>query len=270
MALTRIIPQRIRDFLYEYRHLWGVQRDIVDGYRWTFEAQEIPPVAVAAADGNPIETFFDTNLTGPGIWKWRHYFDAYHRHLAPFRGTPVHVLEIGIYSGGSLRMWRDYFGPAASIYGVDIEEACRVYETDGTRVFIGDQADPRFWQRFRSAVPSLDVVIDDGGHQPDQQITTLRELLPHLRPGGIYICEDVHHGVRRRFHRFHAYLYGLAQHLHVVHGADGEDHPTTPTQRAIAGIHQYPSLFVIERTRDPRAQLFSEKRGTEWAPFALR
>jgi hypothetical protein len=102
------------------------------------------------------------------------------------------ALEIGVYSGGSLDIWRNYFGPKAIIYGVDIAPDCRTYENDGIKIFIGDQADRSFWREFRRGVPTLDIVIDDGGHQPEQQIASLEELLPFLRPGGVYFCEDVH------------------------------------------------------------------------------
>src|ERR1700722_9348231 len=94
---------------------------------------------------NPLERFFDERTTGPGIWKWRHYFEIYDRHFRHFRGKEITFLEIGIFSGGSLDMWADYFGPKARIYGVDIEPACRAYENERIKVFIGDQADRQFW-----------------------------------------------------------------------------------------------------------------------------
>lgn len=71
------------------------------------------------------------------------------------------MLEIGIYSGGSPEMWCDYFGSKAHIYGVDIESACKSYENSMIKVFIGDQADRKFWSQFRREVPMLDLVIDD-------------------------------------------------------------------------------------------------------------
>jgi len=61
---------------------------------------------------------------------------------------------------------------------VDIEEACRVYENDWTSISIGDQADRGFWKRFKQEHPRIDVLIDDGGHQPEQQLATLEEMLP--------------------------------------------------------------------------------------------
>src|SRR5581483_1696341 len=108
--------------------------------------------------------------------------------------------------GGSLDMWRSYFGPSCHIYGVDIEPACRAYADERTTIFIGDQADRGLWREIRAAVPELDVLIDDGGHMPDQMLVTLEEMLPHLRRGGVYICEDIHN----TFHRFAAYVQGLA------------------------------------------------------------
>ncbi len=137
---------------------------------------------------NPLRMFFEAHKKGHGIWKWSHYFEIYHRHFSRFRGQEAHVLEIGIYSGGSLEMWKDYFGTACRIYGVDIEPACKAYEDNTVKVCIGNQADRSFWQRFKREAPNIDIVIDDGGHLPEQQIAAFEELLPHLRPGGVYLC----------------------------------------------------------------------------------
>lgn len=206
---------------------------------------------------NPLEAYFEAHVVGRGIWKWRHYFDIYHRHLAKYIGLEVNVLEIGIYSGGSIDMWRSYFGDRANIFGVDIEDACIAYEGDGVRIFIGDQADPEFWARFRAEVPNIDVVIDDGGHQPDQQIATLEALLPHLRPGGIFICEDVI-GVLNPFQQ---YVCGLMCSMNARGSAPN------PVQRSIKAISIYPYVTVIERRERPLEELVSPKHGTEWQPF---
>ena len=76
-----------------------------------------------------------------------HYFDVYEKHFSRFRGTDVVVAEVGIYSGGSLKMWRHYFGPRAVIYGIDISNRTRVYERNPSygspdRIFVGDQSQP--------------------------------------------------------------------------------------------------------------------------------
>lgn len=231
-----------------------------------FAAHLPRPVSVPTTHADPLTAYFDQHTTGPGIWKWRHYFPIYHQHLSRFVGTEVHILEIGIYSGGSLPMWHAYFGPRCHVYGVDIEGACRAYATDRTTVLIGDQADPAFWATARSQVPRIDIVIDDGGHTPRQQRITLEALLPHISPGGVYICEDIH----GRVNPFPSYIAGLIAELHTsVDAGEGRSTPTA-AQAVIAGIHAYPFMTVIETHQTPLHALTSERHGTQWQPFDLR
>ena len=227
-------------------------------------ASESPSMAPNLAP-NPLRTYFEKNKVGRGIWKWEHYFEIYHNHFREFVGRDVGVVEIGVYSGGSLRMWRNYFGSQSRIHGVDIEEACRVYEEEGVRLHIGDQSDRAFWRRFKQAVPLLDVVIDDGGHTAEQQTTTLEELLPHLRPGGVYLCEDIH----RDHNQFAAYLSGYANHLNFQLPKPGV-HLTSAVsnfQRAVYSIHLYPFVGVIQRCRQSPTEFVAPKNGSEWQPF---
>ena len=213
-----------------------------------------------ASAPNPLLQYFDSHASGRGIWKWRHYFDIYHRHFAKFVGREVHIVEIGVFSGGSLDMWKSYFGPRCHVYGVDIEPACKNYEDDRVRIFIGDQADRDFWKTFREQVPVIDILVDDGGHKPDQQMVTLEEMLPHIRPGGVFLCEDV----SWIHHRFAAFVAGIADNLNAWSGEPGY---TLGFQRVIHSVHQYPFVTVIEKNEQPMDQLISEHHGTEWQPF---
>jgi len=52
--------------------------------------------------------------------KWIHYFDIYERHFSRFRNAAPVILEIGVFGGGSLAMWKEYFGPSAQVLGLDI------------------------------------------------------------------------------------------------------------------------------------------------------
>ena len=232
-------------------------------------------LAEAEASSTPpqsdLQHYFDGIQTGPGIWKWKHYFEVYERHFSKFRNNPVNVLEIGIYSGGSLEMWKSYFGAGCTVYGVDIEESCRAYEAQGIRVFIGDQADRNFWRQFKQDAPKIDIVIDDGGHLPIQQLTSFEELFPHLRPGGVYLCEDL----SGKMHRFSAYVSGLSAQLHAW--ADGNEDfannerrlsvKTTPFQCAVHSIHVYPFIAIIEKRTAPVTEFVAPKHGTQWQPF---
>ena len=78
-----------------------------------------------AAPSNWLREYFDAHRSGKGIYKWLHYFDIYDEHFSRFRGKDVTVLEIGVASGGSLEMWKAYFGNEAQIYGVDIRPECK-------------------------------------------------------------------------------------------------------------------------------------------------
>ena len=166
-------------------------------------------------------------------------------------------------------MWKRYFGPQCRIYGVDIEAACKAYEDETVQVFVGDQADRSFWKSFKEQVPFVDIIIDDGGHKSAQQIVTLEELLPHLRPGGVYLCEDMH----GEFNGFACYINGFSHHLSACGASpdngskDRQACKATPFQSAIHSVHLYPYVTVIEKTDAPIAEFAAPKHGTQWQPF---
>jgi hypothetical protein len=217
-------------------------------------------------EANPLWNYFQNHKEGHGIWKWEHYFDIYHRHFARFVGKKVNVLEIGIYSGGSIEMWRSYFGEESHIYGVDIEDVCKTYENDHVSIFIGDQEDRAFWSTLRKSVEGIDILIDDGGHTPEQQQITLEEMLPHLRPGGVYLCEDV----QGPFNRFSAFATGLVNELNsisMIEDSVPSQSSISRFQSSIHSIHFYPYIVVIEKHCVPPDKLSSLKHGTEWQPY---
>jgi hypothetical protein len=253
--LLKRLPQVRRGFNYGRQWENRNRRDAGTGPR--------PPEPSAPAD-NPLKSLFESRQTGRGVWKWDHYFDIYHRHFSKLVGGAVNVLEVGVYSGGSLEMWRDYFGPKCLVYGVDIEERCRSYENEYTKIFIGDQADRGFWKAFREQVSNLDVVVDDGGHQTEQQIVTFEELLPCLRPGGIYLCEDVH-GIHNGFA---AYLQGFVNNLNSVMPYDSNEAISpSEVQAWIGSVHFYPYVTVVEKADLPVRRFIAPKHGTEWQPL---
>jgi len=135
---------------------------------------------------NELEKHFREN-TGRLIHKWNHYFEIYDRHFSRFRGTAVHVVEFGFSQGGSLQMWKKYFGPKAKIFGVDINPHCKKLEEAQVEIFIGDQEDRKFLKSLVERIPKIDILIDDGGHTMAQQINTYEELFPYIEENGIYL-----------------------------------------------------------------------------------
>jgi hypothetical protein len=228
---------------------------------------QAPPGPLATRERSRLEVYFDGHEEGPGLWKWRHYFDIYDRHFRKFAGKELHLLEVGILAGGSIGLWQDYFGDGLQFYGVDIERSCRAFEAPGVHVMIGDQADPAFWESALAQLPRLDIVIDDGGHQPTQQIATLEATLPHLNPGGVYLCEDIHGSTNE----FTDYVAGLSRNLNSW-GTGSEPFMRTPIdfQRLVESIHLYPFVTVIERRGSPLEVLEAPKMGTKWLPLWKR
>ena len=221
-----------------------------------------PPSSTNQTQKGDLEAYFDGHREGPGIWKWRHYFPAYERHFSRFRNKPVRVLEIGIFSGGSLAMWQNYFGPQCQIIGMDIEPACRVYNSDRVQVEIGDQSDRMFWRNFCQKVAPVDIIIDDGGHLPRQQLVTLEEVLGHLNPGGVYWCEDI----TGQDNPFHQYIDGMSLALHAANWNGPVIEPNT-FQHCVESVHKYPFVCVIEKRATAIADIHSDKHGTQWQPF---
>jgi len=223
---------------------------------------------------NPLRSYFQAHGHGRGMMKWDHYFDVYDRHLSRFRGKEINVLEIGVASGGSLEMWREYFGSNSRILGVDINPACAAFASDRINVFIGDQSDRQFWQQFRLQIPALDIVIDDGGHTPIQQRVSFEELFPYLREGGVYICEDIHDVLNP----FATYINGFSHQLNSIQG--GQNNPesrdrsivckTTPLQASVSSVHLYPFIAVLERTEGTVDEFVAALRGSDWIPIQER
>lgn len=212
---------------------------------------------------NDLYEYFRNN-PGRLIAKWRHYFDIYERHLSPYRGKPVRVIEFGVSHGGSLQMWRHYFGPQAQVVGVDIDPRCAQFAEEGIAVEIGDQADRATHARLREKYGTFDVVIDDGGHKMDQLITTFEELYPALAMGGTYLAEDLHTsyhadwgGGTRRPGTFIEYAKGLIDQLHAWYGPPAGLQVDQYTRTAY-GLHFYDSVFVVDKREvQPPQQLAS-------------
>jgi 23S rRNA U2552 (ribose-2'-O)-methylase RlmE/FtsJ len=217
------------------------------------------PVPIAPESTGGFAGFFDAHTEGPGVFKWRHYLEIYDRHLSRFRGQPVTLVEVGVAGGGSMSLWRDYLGPESRIYGVDVDPACKRFQADGIEIVIGDQGDPAFWATFRNRLPAFDIVIDDGGHLPHQQVVTLESLLPHIVSGGVYMCEDIH----GPFQPFHSFVDGLTRRISGIAAAD-EPSATSTLQQHIGSVHHYPILTVIEKPAWVAAAFEPHRRGTEW------
>ena len=197
-----------------------------------------------------LERHFQSN-TDRLILKWRHYFEIYERHLAPYRGKPVRLLEFGVLHGGSLRMWRDYLGPQATIVGVDRNRDCAQLGEPGIDIVIGDQADPGLHRLLRETYCKFDIVIDDGAHRVAEQTTSFREIYPALNMGGVYLVEDLHAcylapwgGTVHGRGTFMSFAKTMIDQLHAWYSLALQVDEITRTTYA---LHFYDSILVVEK-----------------------
>jgi len=137
------------------------------------------------------------------------YHRFYEQALAPYKDLEdLALLEIGAYQGASLMAWVEYFSRPSRVdavaYKADpVEAKAKACEAgmilcEVVTIYNVDQSDPKQLENMVKAVneaapqhPGWDLIIDDGSHIPMHQLTTFKHLFPTLRPGGLYILEDV-------------------------------------------------------------------------------
>jgi hypothetical protein len=138
-------------------------------------------------------TFGSDKGTRIGDWGTAHgYTRIYHRFLEPRRCEPLKLLEIGVWKGASLRMWEQFF-PHARIVGIDILSDALRAASERSQVVIGDASDRDFLKQVVDTHfgGTVDVVVDDGSHVLDHQVTAIETLFPLLSEGGWYFIEDI-------------------------------------------------------------------------------
>ena len=124
--------------------------------------------------------------------KHTNYFNIYDELFKKYRGKKITFVEIGIFSGGSLFMWRNFFGKRAKIIGIDLNPEAKKFEKYGFKIVIGDQSKKSFWDKFFKENGKVDIILDDGGHTNYQQIITTNKCIPMINDNGKLVIEDVH------------------------------------------------------------------------------
>ncbi|MBV9528793.1 class I SAM-dependent methyltransferase [Sphingomonas sp.] len=191
--------------------------------------------------------------TGRTIHKWKHYFPAYERHFARFVNQPITFLEIGVGQGGSLQMWKRYFGPHARIVGIDIQPGCKAFEEDQIEIRIGSQGDPQFLAALVAEFGPFDVILDDGSHRMDDVNASFAFLYPRMGKAGVYMVEDLHTaydaghgGGLRREGSFIETCKRLIDELNAD-WINPAELPGTDFTRNTLSMHFYDSIAVFER-----------------------
>lgn len=151
-----------------------------------------------------LKELFDTYQTDKGI----HGYQRLYEKLLPNPDSVDAILEVGIGTldpaaisttagwfpetylpGASLRAWRDYC-PNAVVYGLDPAPDCMIVGEERIETRMCDSTDRA--QIDLCVDRELDLIVDDGDHWHESQMTTLANLWPHLKVGGHYVIEDVY------------------------------------------------------------------------------
>ena len=203
-------------------------------------------------DGDMSRLFAENQ--GPVVHKWHHYIPIYDRYFGAWRGKPLRFLEIGVSQGGSLQMWRNYFGPQAIIFGIDVNPACAQYDGQAGSVRIGSQDDPAFLQSVVAEMGGIDVVLDDGSHRMDHIHLSLEALFPHLSTEGLYMIEDLHTAYWPAFgggyqnkRNFFNVLRQLVDDMHRWYHDRAVNLPALGGE--VSAVHIHDSIVVLEKAR---------------------
>ncbi|WP_421387261.1 CmcI family methyltransferase [Agrobacterium tumefaciens] len=193
------------------------------------------------------------------LHKWMHYFDAYEHHFDRLRGKKPTVLEIGVFGGGSLAMWKEYFGDGATIIGLDINAECKTHEAEGIKVYIGSQDDPQIIKTVLDENSPIDIVIDDGSHRMDHVLASFNLLYERISPTGIYFVEDTHtcywpeyQGGLGNPKSFMEFTKTKLDEINAVHTRGAVE--TTTFTRSTRSITIYDSICVFEKAPQGKRQ----------------
>jgi hypothetical protein len=179
------------------------------------------------------------------------YFSVYDKFFEKFCGKEITFVEIGVLNGGSLFMWREFFGPKARIIGVDLNPGAKRWESEGFEIFCGSQSDEVFWSDFVEQVGRVDIVLDDGGHTYKQQIITVESLMPNIKNGGVLVVEDTHTSYMTQFggpskRSFIEYAKNTIDGINYRFS----DFSSNPSEKIAWGISFYESFVVFEIERE--------------------
>lgn len=194
---------------------------------------------------------------GKTVFKWTHYLPIYEHHFARFVNRPLSILEIGCLHGGSLQMWKRYFGPLVNIVAIDIDPNAKAHEEDQITVRTGDQSDESFLLNIIAEFGHFDIIIDDGSHLPEHQIKSFKTLYPYVKDSGIYVVEDLHtnywpeyNGGLKNESTFIELSKSLIDELNAYHTKGIVD--VTEFTNSTFSINYYDSMIFFEKGRLPR------------------
>lgn len=193
------------------------------------------------------------------LHKWIHYFDIYERHFKRFVNKQPTILEIGVFGGGSLKMWQNYFGDGVKVIGIDINPNCKEYEHENIEIFIGSQDDEELLHSITTKYPNIDIVLDDGSHIMRHMKKSFEVLYPKVSDNGVYVVEDTHtcywseyEGGLGKQDTFIEFAKTKIDEINAVHSRNALE--ITDFTRSTDAICFYDSVIVFEKRKQGNRQ----------------
>ena len=118
------------------------------------------------------------------------YLSFYERFFSSLRYERAKILEVGVFKGASLKTWERYF-PHASIVGVDINPEAQKFASDRISIENADQSNIQDLVDIGVRHGPFDIIIEDGSHLWEHQITSLRTLFAFVKNEGFCVVEDL-------------------------------------------------------------------------------
>lgn len=121
------------------------------------------------------------------------YLRHYEIFLSHLRDEKFTLVELGCYTGASLKMWKEYFAQA-HIIGVDLNEKLSSLEQERISFICSDAVADSLPSKLASYNEDILCIIDDCSHAWGDQRRSFEMLFPLIKSGGYYIIEDLECG----------------------------------------------------------------------------
>jgi len=180
--------------------------------------------------------------------KWSNYFEIYENIFRKFVNKKITFVEIGIGDGGSLFMWKNFFGKKARIIGIELNPEAKKLEKFGFEIFIGNQSNPNFWENFFQEVGMVDIILDDGGHTNLDQIITTVECVKNINDGGLLLVEDTHTSYMKKYNSSMKYNF-VNFSKKIIEDINSNTRMNFSLKKYIYSVQFYESMIVFNIDR---------------------
>lgn len=118
------------------------------------------------------------------------YFELFYEDvLFSLKEKPISLLEIGVFGGGSIKLWKDYLHKDSKIFALDINKCEEIENLQNVTHMVCDAYEQENVDCFKNEL--FDLIIDDGPHTFESFVLLIQRYYNKLKPDGLMIIEDI-------------------------------------------------------------------------------